>query len=65
MTALLDVVAVNLETNAVRVLERDKTPPNAEAIVSMAVLRRGLDVEFFATAHAGQFKDGDQWKHEA
>ena len=40
---LYDVVGVNIETNEVRVLENGKTKPNAEAIVAMAVMRRGLD----------------------
>ena len=44
---LFDVVAVNIKTGEQHVIERNKTERNAEAIVSMAVMRRGVDEEFF------------------
>lgn len=50
---LFDVVAVNLTTGAARHLDTGKTERNAEAIVSMAVMRRGVDEEFFKTVPAG------------
>lgn len=46
---LFDVVAVNLKTGAERFLDQRKTERNAEAIVDMAVIRRGVDVEFYTT----------------
>jgi len=65
MSELYDVVAVNLETNKetnkVRFMAQGKTLPNAEAIVSMAVMRRGLDEEFFAEVPAGKYQEGDSW----
>jgi trimethylamine:corrinoid methyltransferase-like protein len=47
-TAMLyDVVAVNIKTGAERVLVTDTTERNAEAIIKMAVMRRGVDEEFY------------------
>lgn len=45
--ALFDVIAVNIETGAERFLDTAKTERNAEAIVRMAVMRRGCDEEFY------------------
>jgi hypothetical protein len=58
---LYDVVGVNYKTNTVKVYATGKTLPNAEAIVAMAVHRRGVDKEFFAECPAGKFKDGDKY----
>lgn len=63
-TELLDVVAVNLETKRVRLMAEGKTERNAEAIVSMAVMRRGCDEEIFTTVPAGSHKEGDPWRTE-
>lgn len=57
-----DVVAVDQATNRVRILATDKSEKDAEAIANMAVMRRGVDLEFFAEVDAGAFKDGDEWK---
>lgn len=56
-----DVVAVNIKTDTVRVLATEKTRGNAEACVSMAVMRRGVDEEFFSLAQQAKYKDGDKW----
>ena len=45
--ALFDVVAINLRTKAERILDRDLTRENAEAVVRFTVVRRGCDVEFY------------------
>ena len=58
---LYDALAVNIETNKVRIFGENKTLPNAEAISAMAVMRRGLDEEFYAEAPAGTYKEGDTW----
>lgn len=50
---LFDVVAVNIETGAERFIAQNKTERDAEAIVKMAVIRRGVDVEFFKARPAG------------
>lgn len=57
-----DVVGVNLTTRKVRILERGKDSENAEAIVMMAVARRGVSEEFFAEVPAGRYQDGDEYK---
>lgn len=56
---LWDCVAVNLKTNKVRILERNKTLENAEVFNRIAVCRRGVDEEFFVKTVAGKFNDGD------
>lgn len=60
---LYDIVAVNIDTSEVESLfgER-KTLKNAEAIVSMAVMRRGLDEQFYAQVPTGRFKVGDKYQ---
>ena len=62
--ALFDVIEVRMDTNAVRVLDQGKTEANADAIVNMAVLRRGVAESFFATCPAGQYQDGDTYATE-
>ena len=46
---LFNVVAVNLETGEERILAERKTERNADAIVNMAVMRMGVEKEFFKT----------------
>lgn len=62
---LYDVVAVNIETSIVSsLMAADKTLPNAEAIVSMAVMRRGgVGEEFFVEVPAGKYKAGDKYEN--
>ena len=47
MNELFDVIAVNIETGAERFMAEKKTKENAEAIITMAVMRRGVDEEFY------------------
>lgn len=56
---MLDVIAVNLDTKKVRIFATDKSERNAESIIDMAVLRRGVETEFYTTAEAGKYHDGD------
>ena len=56
-----DVVAVDLVTNTVRMMAENKTESNADAIVNMAVMRRGVDEEFFAVVPHGKYAAGDKW----
>jgi hypothetical protein len=42
-----DVIAVNINTGAERVLAEDKTEASAEAIIKAAVMRRDVDDEFY------------------
>ena len=61
MTKLFDVVAVNFKSNHVRILSTSRDGENADAIVTMAVMRRGIEEEFFGVVPAGMYKDGDRW----
>lgn len=56
---LYDVVAVNIKTTKVRLMAENKTERNAEAIVNMAIMRRGVEEEFFTEVPGGKYKEGD------
>lgn len=58
---LYDVVAVNIKTGAVRLIAQGETNRNADAIESMAVMRRGVKEEFFSVVTANTYQDGDHW----
>lgn len=58
---MFDVVEVDIETAKVRVMERNKDSRNAEAIVNLAVMRRGVAGHFFSVALAGKYHDGDEY----
>jgi hypothetical protein len=48
MPALFDVIAVTIKApHTKRIIAERKTEKNAEAIVNMAVMRRGVEEEFF------------------
>jgi hypothetical protein len=47
MTALFDVVAVNIKTGAERVIAENRTEANAADTVDLAVMRRGVKEEFY------------------
>lgn len=60
MSDLFDVIEVETAApHRVRVLAANKTEENAEAIVRMAVMRRGVEHHFFTAAPPGKYKDGD------
>lgn len=66
MTDLVDVIEVEIAPpHSVRLIARGKTPLNADAVVEMAVMRRGVEHHFFTTAPAGRYKDGDVMPDEA
>ena len=44
---LYNVIAVNIDTGKERIIAENKTRRNAEAIIKMAVYRRGVEDEFF------------------
>lgn len=64
MDKLFDVLAVDMKTQKVRLIAENKTERDAEAIVTMAVMRRGVETEFFVEVAAGSHKDGDTYKAE-
>lgn len=57
-----DAVAVDLTTNKVRIMERNLDGPNVDAFCNMAVMRRGVQDEFFAPTTAGKYNEGDDWQ---
>ena len=60
MPDMLDVIEVEIAApHRVRLIGVDKTERNAEAIVNMAVMRRGVEHHFFTTAPHGKYRDGD------
>jgi hypothetical protein len=54
-----DVVAVSLDDGKVLWVEEKKTKANAKAIVTMAVMRQGVEDRFFGIALAGKYEQGD------
>jgi len=58
---LFDVVAINLENHTVRVFYRNKDERNADAIINMAVIRRGVEKEFYVKTTPFQYNDGDKY----
>lgn len=59
---MYDVVAVNIESGIVRVIADNKTQMNAEVCALMAVMRRGIEEEFYVTVQHGTYKDGDKYE---
>lgn len=59
---MFDVVAVSIKTGKVRLLAQNKSERNAEAVVMMAVARRGVEEEFFTEVPAGKYHDGDTYQ---
>jgi len=58
--SMVDVIEVEIRApHHVRVLERNKSEQNADAIVNMAVMRRGVEEHFFTTCPAGKYNDND------
>jgi len=59
-TKLYDVLMVNTITGNIRAIAGEsKTIENAEAIVKMAIIRRGVGEEFYPIVNAGSLKVGD------
>lgn len=63
---LFDVVSVSIDDGTVSALFGEgKTLANAEAIVKMAVMRRGVDTHFYAPVTAGSHRVGDKYDNKA
>lgn len=62
MAQLFDVVEVDLITRKVDIVASNKTFENAEAVSDMAVMRRGIENNFFAVVPAGSHAGGDMYK---
>ena len=60
---LFDVVEVSTDDSKVKtVAATGKNRRNAEAIVNMAVIRRGAENSFFTTCQPGQYEPGDTFQ---
>lgn len=59
---LYDAIAVNIETSKVRIFDRNKTLRNAEVISAMAVMRLGVEEEFYTEVPTGKYNDGDTYQ---
>ncbi len=55
---LFDVIAVNIETGAQRFMAQNKTMPHAEAVEKMAIMRRGVETDFYKIVPAGSEEAG-------
>ena len=62
MSELFDVVRVDLATKKVALMAVNKSERNAEAIVDMAVIRRGVDDCFYTTVPNGKYHEGDTYE---
>lgn len=58
---LYDVVAVSLNDGSILWVDENKTLPNAEAVVNMAIMRQGVEDRFFKPVPAGTYKKGDAY----
>lgn len=58
---MFDVVEVEISTAKVRIVDRNKDSLNADAIIKLAVMRRGVDNHFFVSVRTGKYKDGDEY----
>ena len=56
-----DVVAINVESRKVRMIAENKGEKAAEAIETMAVMRRGVEDEFFCVVPHGKYAEGETW----
>lgn len=58
----LDVIAVDIESGKILWIEPDKTEANAEAIISLAVMRQGVEDRFYVAVPSGQYNEGDKYR---
>ena len=58
-----DVICVGLDDMKIKWVYHlaDETEEDVEAVVSMAVMRQGVEDRFFVPVPRGQFKKGDQY----
>jgi hypothetical protein len=57
-----DVVAVAIaDPHQVRILGKQLTERNAEAVIKLAVMRRGGATEFYKAVTAGSYFEGECW----
>jgi len=57
---MFDVIEVAIDSSKVLAfMTENKTEKNAQAVVQMAVYRRGVEASFYAVVEAGKYKIGD------
>lgn len=61
MSDLVDVFAVNMTTHKMELLSKSVTQKNGDAVINMAVARRGCDDYFYASFPPGKYHEGDEW----
>ena len=60
-----DVIAVTIAApHTWRILELRQTKQNAEGIVKFAVMRRGVETEFYHAVPTGTYQPGDTYPKE-
>jgi hypothetical protein len=60
MDVPVDVIEVEIAPPyRIRIMARSETKNNAETIIKMAVIRRGVKQHFFTTAPSNFYQDGD------
>ncbi len=65
MTKLYDVIEVGMEKpHPVRIIDQSKSLKNADAIIAMAVARRGVAGHFFTTVRPDAYKDGEPYRFD-
>ncbi len=58
---MFDVIQVQFESKEIRLMGENESKDEAGAILRMAVMRRGVDGQFFKVVPTGIFKDGDTY----
>jgi hypothetical protein len=59
---MFDVIEVSIDSGKILgFMTENKTEKNAEAVVQMAVYRRGVENSFYAVVEAGKYKIGDTY----
>jgi hypothetical protein len=56
------ILKQNLDENKTAMLRHGRTITEPEAVIEMAVMRRGIETEFYAEVESGAYKDGDEWR---
>jgi hypothetical protein len=58
-----DVLAVLIRSpNTVRILATNEDKESAEAIMKMAIMRRGVETEFYSVVTSGSYQEGQKWR---
>jgi hypothetical protein len=56
-----DVIAVDIQSGTVRFMAQGLDERNAEAVKGLAMMRRGVDAEFFVVVDANIYATGDAY----